>query len=158
MISLFACDAVDQQEDSNPFKVNFRDGKASKIIELSNAAETILPVDKVEFIIIEDVDTALYVVVEGDTLGVCDAVYHDAQVPWGQIGKRIIAVYNNFAHSFIIIQDRDGARRLTSTVFRRDSAASIVQVSKDVIGIRDMQFSDGATKDFNSNESTISTE
>jgi len=128
---------------------DYKEGKMDNARELASE-------DEVQGIIIQDQDSAIVVVVGEDTLLVCDAVYHNPVVPW-DLGKEIIVVKDNFAQSFIIIQDRDGARALRARQpLVKDVGASVVDVTGPIYGVRNLTMNNGTSKDFNSDGTELS--
>ncbi len=134
--------------------VSVQDTKTAKVISATSPSANILPGDGQSLIIIEDVDTALYVVADGDTLGMCDAVYHDPTVAWGT-GKTVVVVKDNLAYCLTVTTNKDGSEGLTRVALPKDGKATVDKLPDDQCGVKGMHFADGSTHDFSFSGSTL---
>lgn len=144
---LLFCSCGEMTLEPGQALVNIQDTKDSKIISSTGKMANLIPDDCQSLIIIEDVDTALYVVANGDTLGVCDAVYHDPSVPWGD-GKNVIVVKDNMAYCFTVTINKDGKESLTLVALPIDGKATVNDLPNNQCGVRNMSFDDGSTHEF----------
>ena len=134
--------------------VGVKDTESAKILTASSKSANILPEEGQSLIIIQDVDTALYIVAGEDTLGVCDAVYHDPSVPWGA-GKIVIVVKDNMAYYFVVVANKDGSLGLEEVVLQRDGKATVEKLPDNQCGVRGMSFDDGSTHEFDFSSDVI---
>ncbi len=148
---IFSCG--DSNGGKDVVKVFVSETETAKTLNASGQQQSIITEDGQQLIIIQDVDTALYVRdKEGNQTPLCDAVYHDPKMPWGA-GKTIVAVKGNSAYVFTIIQDGDAAAlRLTKTVLPIDAVASLVGNTDGSFNVSGLRTEDGTTHDFSSND------
>ncbi|MEO1259830.1 MAG: hypothetical protein AAFZ15_13640 [Bacteroidota bacterium] len=128
-------------------KVNVEDTDEAKILTAASKGANILPEDGLGLIIIQEQDTALYVSLDGDTIGICDAVYHDPSVPW-QAGKQIVVVKDNMAYCFSVVANKEGGLELKKVGLPKDGEASVEKLANGECGVRNMTFDDGKSQDF----------
>ena len=127
--------------------VAVKDSDGAKVISATSKSANILPAEGQSLIIIQDVDTALYVVAGEDTLGVCDAVYHDPAKPW-EAGKSVVVVKDNMAYCFTVIANKDGSLALQQVGLPKDGKATVEKLPNNQCGVRNMAFDGGGTYSF----------
>jgi hypothetical protein len=150
-LAIFSCKEPNSGKNAVTFLVS--ETKTAKTLSTADKLPIITTGDCKDLIIIQDVDTALYVLGKNDcATPLCDAVYHDSKIPWGA-GKTMVAVKGGQVYLFTIIQDGDaGTLRLTKTILPRDAAASLVGNADGSFDVRGLKTEDGTSHDFNSND------
>ena len=128
-------------------KINVEDTGEAIVLKAASPNAGILPGDGQSLIIIEDLDTAKYVVADGDTLALCDAVYHDPAVAWGE-GKQIVVVKGPKAYCLTVVANKDGSFDIQQIELPIDPGATVAELENGDCGVRNMSFDEGENHDF----------